>query len=50
MAESAGAEEIETDAVETEELESELEEISDDEDVELPVPGAPPEEEEESEW
>jgi hypothetical protein len=41
---------METEAVEeAEELESELEEIS-DEDVELPVPGAPPEEEEESEW
>jgi hypothetical protein len=42
---------METEAAEeVEELESDLEEISDDEDVDLPVPGAPPEEEEEPEW
>jgi hypothetical protein len=47
----AAAGEMEPEAVEEAELESELEEISDDDDVELPADVPPvPEEEDDSEW
>jgi hypothetical protein len=43
--------ELEPEAVEEAELESDLEEISDDDEVELPVDATPvPEEEDDSEW
>jgi hypothetical protein len=47
---AAASEDLESESVEeVEELESELEDLSDEDDVELPAPGAA-EEEEESEW
>ncbi|HEV8232392.1 MAG TPA: hypothetical protein VGQ75_08580 [Thermoanaerobaculia bacterium] len=46
-----GGEELETDTAEdTEEVESDLVEMSDDEDEELPGGASPPVEDEESEW
>ena len=45
------AEDMESEAVEAEELETELEDLSDEEDVELPVDTGPAaDDEEESEW
>lgn len=47
----AAAEELEAEsAEEAEELEAELEDLSDEEDVDIPAPGAAVEDEEESEW
>jgi hypothetical protein len=48
---SRGAEEIDTEAPESEEIEAELEDLSDDEeDVELPADPGVSDDEEESEW
>ena len=48
---SRGADELETEATESEEMEAELEDLSDEEeDVELPADTAATDDEEESEW